>query len=1509
MHRTLQTFAIVLTLLGANLIGSGSATIQAQAANGTAFEFHKGDRIAILGNGMADRMQHDGWMEAHFQMRFPKDELVFRNLGFTGDELTIRGRSAGFGSPEDWLKRTEASVVFAFFGYNESFRDEAGIEAFKKDLTSFIKQTRNPSNDATARRLVLFSPIAYEDLADQLLPAANEMNRRLLAYSNAMAEVAKQNEVPFIDLFHPSLKAYEESPEPLTINGVHLNEQGNHAIAQAAADAMFGEHALDADVQINEIRQAIQEKNHYWFQRYRATDGFSIFGGRKGMGGSQWTPKNEPVMLREMEVLDVMTANRDQQIWAVAQGLSYRVNDSNAPPQIPVATNRPGPLSDGTYPFLGGEEAISEMTLPEGLEVNLFASEEQFPELQNPVQASVDTKGRLWVSAWPSYPHWRPGDEMNDKLLILEDTDHDGRADKCKVFADGLHNPTGFEFYNGGVYVAQVPDIWFFKDTDGDDVADIRQRVIGGIDSADTHHSVNSFVIGPGGGLYFQEGLFHHTQAETPHGPPVRVTNAGVFRYDPVSKAFEAHADHGFANPHGHVFDYWGDDIIHDGTGAVPYFGPTISGRTVYPAKHRRGPTVYRQRTRPCAATAILSSEQFPEKYRDTLLVCNVIGDQGVLQYRLNEEGAGLKAEEIEPLIMSSDPNFRPVDLEVGSDGALYVLDWQNPLIGHLQHNLRDSSRDHRHGRVYRIKASDRELLKSQSIVGESVEALLDLLQERDNSVRYRAKIELSSRPRQEVQQACERWLEELDPSDPDYEHHMLEALWVHQHHHLINESLLRKLLESKDYHVRAAAGHVLRAWREQIADADTLIGKLVQDEHPRVRLAGVLTCSDIDSLQAAEMALVAAKFPTGEFLDFAIKETTQTLEPIWKNALASGEVICADNPAGLAYLLRCTSPEELLELAQPDPYLVGVIKFPETTDRLRLSTLKKLAKLRKQESAQVLIDLVQEADSLGEEIVRTLVALLQDIDKDALASSEDKFLSLAANAKSRIVRQAALAALARIDSSPDRVWQLAGSTSKGMSDLLDSVAQIPEAATRGLFYHRVRSIMLSLNADTHEASLADVAPRAVAAMAHIPGHEPEKLEDLLGLVDANLYRSEAVDALSKVARKHWQPAHSIRMVAATIARATSATATERSSADLQAELKFASRLASQLPDEQRAGAQATLEGFGVAVLHLGTVPHRMIYDESQLAVQAGSAVQLIFTNTDNMPHNFVLIQPGQLEKLGMKVESEASDPAMVANGFVPRGRRVLAASRLLQPGEKQVIEFRAPRSTGVYPYVCTYPGHWRRMFGALYVVNDVSQYAANPKAYAAEHRLKARDALLKNDRPLKNWTFEELKPSLDQLAEGRNFDRGLRLFQRANCITCHDPQQAPGAKDNSRFAPDLTKLDPKLKPSDILQAILQPSNTINEQYQTSEFFMDTGKTIVGFVTEESDEDVTVVIDPLVSCEPIKLAKEEIEERAKSKVSLMPAGLLDRLTEEEILELCAYLVARGDRDAAVYQVE
>lgn len=907
-----------LLLLGAALVGG----ISGGAATAQKLQLQKGDHICIIGNTLAERMQHDGWLETYLHAKFPEHQLVIRNLGYSGDEINgfrdgnVRLRSMSFGTQDEWLSgkapcpqpqklsprdqgkvrenrfeltNTKADVVLAFYGYGESWAGEAGLPAFKQNVEAFIKHTlAQKYNGKSAPKLVLVSPIPFEKLPDPNLPGDDHVaavNNRLRLYSQAMGEVAKANNVPFVDLMM-TLLLMNPQPKPLTINGVHLNEDGGKKVGEMVVAALFG--AVGNSAREAAINKAVREKNFFWFNRYRVTDGYSTYGDRaflkfgEGTAGYGEGLSNYSVGQRELDVLDVLTTNRDGVIWAAARGETKPAEDKNLPEFLPVISNKPGTLEGGKHLFLTGEEAIGKMTVHPQMEVKLFADEKMFPELINPVQMAFDPKGRLWVATWPNYPHWKPTTPMNDCLLILEDTNGDGKADVCKTFAGDIHNPTGFEFWNGGVLVAQGPDLLFLKDTNGDDKYDIKERIVHGVDTADTHHTINSFVIDPGGALYMQEGTFHHTQVETPWGPTRRLANGGLFRFEPRTQKFDVYVSFGFANPHGHVFDRWGQDIVWDGTGSQPYHAVLFSGDIDFPHKHARPPQVYQQRTRPCSGTEVLSSSHFPEELRGNLLVLNVIGFQGVLHYKVEDNESSFKAVEQEPIVSSSDPNFRPGDIEVGPDGAIYFVDWQNPIIGHMQHNLRDPSRDREHGRVYRVTAKGRELTKPVAIAGQQLSSVLDALKHKDDRVRHRARLELSARPTAEVVAATKAWLSKLDRGDADFEHHRLEGLWVHQSHNVVDVSLLKEVLASPDFRARAAATRVLVAWRDRVPDVFELLRERVNDEQGRVRLIAIWGLSffhGADAVKASEISVESLIHPQDQFLKLVLDETTKTLE------------------------------------------------------------------------------------------------------------------------------------------------------------------------------------------------------------------------------------------------------------------------------------------------------------------------------------------------------------------------------------------------------------------------------------------------------------------------------------------------------------------------------------------------------------------------------------------------------------------------------------------------------
>ena len=861
----------------------------ATTAFGAQLTLNKGDHICYLGNALADRMQHDAWLETLLYARFPRLDLVFRNLAASGDEVATWHRSENFGSRDEWLTRTKADVIFAFYGFNESFKGPGGIDKFKSDLDKLLKDTRTKNYSGKgAPRVVLFSPIANEKINDPDLPDPKANNSNLELYTAAMADVAKANDVLFVDLFTVSQRLYAEAAKQghsLTFNTFLLTEAGNQALAPEIFEALFNEPAPKDHLE--KLRAAVTDKCNEWHARYRTVDGYNVYGGRSKLtfpraGKESPMISNYDVMQEEMAQRDVKTENRDKRIWAVAQGGDIKVDDSVLPLVDTLESNK-----QDVSPYLDPEEAIHHMTLAEGCKASLFASEKQFPELVNPVQMNFDTKGRLWVAAWRNYPERTPTSKTGDSLLIFEDTNGDGKADKVIHFLDGLNCPTGFQFYKDGVLVMQAPDLWFVRDTNGDDHADWKERVLMGMDSADSHHTANSMVLDPGGATYLSDGVFHRTQVETPDGP-VRNMDACIYRFEPRTYKFERYVPYGFANPHGRVFDYWGTDIITDATGNNSYFAPAFSGHLEYPAKHAHMKEFWERPSRPCPGTGLIYSRHFPDDWQGNFLDCNVIGFQGIFRVKVSEDGSGLKGKSVEDLVKSDDPNFRPVAVDVAPDGSIYFLDWSNQLIGHMQHHIRDPHRDHAHGRIYRITYEGRPLLKPAKIDGQPVDKLLDLLKEPENNVRTRAKIELGKHRAGEVIPALKKWTAKLDSKDKNYEHELLEGLWVHQWLNVVDEDLLKRMLRSPDYRARAAATRVLCYWRDRMHEPLALLEVQAKDESPRVRLEAVRACSFFKTAKAAEVALAvldkeADPNKPDYYIKYCLDETMKQLDKYTK--------------------------------------------------------------------------------------------------------------------------------------------------------------------------------------------------------------------------------------------------------------------------------------------------------------------------------------------------------------------------------------------------------------------------------------------------------------------------------------------------------------------------------------------------------------------------------------------------------------------------------------------------
>jgi hypothetical protein len=536
----------------------------------------KGERIVLIGNGLKLNVT-PGSAESNQNCTFdfPEHELIYRNMARPGDTPGFRPHASRgsqwafpgaenfhpnlqhhegigfFPTPDQWLHFLKADTVVAFFGYNESFDGKDGVAKYEAELTAFVKHTLSKAyNGKQAPRLVLVSPIAFEDLsATRKLPDGVKENANLALYTKAMRRVAKKHGLTFINLFNRSKALYKKLDEPFTINGFAPTEAGYQRIAKWLAVGLYGKSKRQSKADPDLVQKAVKQKDWMWNNDYNLVNGVHTHGRRYNPFG----PQNYPDEIRKTRE---MAKLRDDLIHDIAQGekttLSVDDSQTHELPAVPTNFNPNDARGKmGSTNYQDGQEAIKDLKMADGFQVELFASEKEFPDMRNPVQMSFDNKGRLWVAVMPAYPHWKPGDSMpNDKLIILEDTDNDGRADKQTTFADGLHLPIGFEIAPEGVYVSQEPNLVRLVDEDNDDHADRQEILLHGFDSHDTHHAISAYCADASGAFYMGEGRFLHSQVETPYGPR-RCNDGGVWRFDPITFRLERYSQSDYSNPLG----------------------------------------------------------------------------------------------------------------------------------------------------------------------------------------------------------------------------------------------------------------------------------------------------------------------------------------------------------------------------------------------------------------------------------------------------------------------------------------------------------------------------------------------------------------------------------------------------------------------------------------------------------------------------------------------------------------------------------------------------------------------------------------------------------------------------------------------------------------------------------------------------------------------------------------------------------------------------------------------
>ncbi len=886
--------------------------VHAPAFAESRFEFRDGDRVALLGDAFIEREQYEGWIELAATTAFPDRTVTFRNLGWSADTPAGASRAglsplqAGMEPPDEGWKQLELqletykpNVLITGYGMAASLPGGQTPEEFKRDFERLLD--RAAKLEGGVRVVVLGAPPRFPRPGEFPAPGppgepetpANAQRESLAAINQVLREVAEQRGHPFVSF---DFLAGTAHPDTYSENGIHLSSRGYRIVAGVIerqlgwTTAAPGESKWEKGKPAEALRQAILRKNEWFFHRSRPANMAYIFGFRKGEQGRN---------AGEILAFDKLVADEDARI-AQMRDLSKNVIVP-APParvesQFAAKTKQP-------YP---------EFTVADGYEVTLWAEN---PMLHKPTQMNFDERGRLWVASSETYPQVEVGQTPDDKIVVLEDTNQDGKADTSKVFASGMMMPTAVLPGDGGCYVGQSTDLLHFKDSNDDGVADSKRRVLSGFGTEDTHHNLHTLRRGPDGKLWMNQSIYTRTDTETPNGL-LRLRSGGVMRFDPRTEKIET-VFYGWCNPWGHQFDKFGQSFVTDGAGGagINWAVPGAMYFTYARAEKILGGISPGSYPKFCGLE-IVESPMFPAEWQGSMITCDFRAHR-IVRFSMADQGSGYAAQEAGDLLRTSDVNFRPIDVKIGPDGALYIADWSNPIINHGEVDFRDPRRDRVHGRIWRVSKKGAVVTALRSDLAKAKDAeLLEMLINDHRHEREAAMTVLVERKMTpELNAAIQSWSAQAKDGRT-----RLAALWLREGLGMPADwaelGLLGQVLGDGDGRIRAAGVRVLG---NQIGSLNGpqalgLLAKAANDPHPRVRLEAARVLAKLSGPEPMDLAFQVLRQPMDRFLDYALWLNVRDRGDEWLKALLDGRLALAGRETALDFALANLPPEKGIE-------------------------------------------------------------------------------------------------------------------------------------------------------------------------------------------------------------------------------------------------------------------------------------------------------------------------------------------------------------------------------------------------------------------------------------------------------------------------------------------------------------------------------------------------------------------------------------------------------------------
>lgn len=584
-------------------------------------------------------------------------------------------------------------------------------------------------------------------------------------------------------------------------------------------------------------------------------------------------------------------------------------------------------------------------------------------------------------------------------------------------------------------------------------------------------------------------------------------------------------------------------------------------------------------------------------------------------------------------------------------------------------------------------------------------------------------------------------------------------------------------------------------------------------------------------------------------------------------------------------YQLKRLSNERLLLVERQTtdkkyiPVYEAILARAAVSPQYREEAAAALAQLKTSSvTAEVLATLGKLKDSRQDKrTAKQLNRMLFDQADFEIRKQASAFENAASSGKNALTRSAGYAGLIA-GGNADKAWSKArAGKEEALIDWLAAVGFVPDA-------NPLRPQIVGLI----KASTSDkVKSAAVSAMVFVSEQPTDTFKLLAPLVAQDELRNAAVSTLNSIPVKAYDEQASSSLIQTLVEFAEKTPAAKRTTDTFLDAMQLADRLFAKIPDDVGKTYRDRLGEITVRVVRIHAIEEEMRYDIPYFAVEAGRPVQVVLTNEDLMPHNLVITKPGALQEVAQLGLEVGPNNGVDGKQYVPDSDKVLFATNMVPAETQAALTFTAPKEPGEYPFVCTFPRHWMRMYGVMVVTADLVAWQKNPT--------KPKDPVGSNRAFVKSWKVKDLAADLEQGLRGRTASIGERLFKEASCLQCHKVKGQGGA-----VGPELSDVFKRWKGdrAAVLREILEPSHRIDPKYAVRMILTEEGQSISGLVQSEDKETISILPNPEAK-QPVVVQKDSIDEMVATSTSMMPKALLDRFSKDEIFEILAYLEAAG----------